>query len=177
MRLNSADGASVELRIVGYQFPDYDAQVPDRGLPKLKGPGTIAVVGGDKWDPNWLQVAGNIALADRSTWAFEDPCLTTWEARELGEWLRAVAAGTEQPFHGIHEPRGWLWFTEPNLGLTLEERTAGRVRMRIDFSAEAQPPWTQCGPGGCLVSLDVSAREVAEAAESWMQNLAEFPAR
>jgi len=177
MRLNSSDGASVELRIAGYQFPDYGTHAADRGLPRLKGLGNIAVVGDDEWDPNWLQVAGNIALADRRTWAFEDPCLTTWEARELGEWLREVAAAQEQPFRGIHEPRGWLYFTEPNLGLTLEERTVCRVWMRFDFNAEAQPPWTQGGPDGCLVSLDVSVGEVAEAAESWMQNLSEFPAR
>ena len=92
----------------------------------------------------------------------------------MGEWLRAVATGTEQPFRDLGEPKGWLVFTEPNLGLTLEERTAGRVRIRIELTGVEEPPLTQSGACSCLVYLDVTAGEVAEAAESWMQNLAEF---
>ena len=147
------------------------------GLSGLKGPGNTPVPDAGTWDANWLQVAGNVTLADGRTWAFEDPCLTTWEARELGEWRREVSAGTERPFRGIREPQGWLVFTEPNLGLTLQERTVGHVRMRIEFTGETKPPLTHTGPDSCLVCLDVSAEEVAEAAESWMRNLATFPER
>ena len=32
-------------------------------------------------DANWLQIRGSITLADGKTWAFEDPCLRTWDAR------------------------------------------------------------------------------------------------
>src|SRR5215475_14419190 len=140
MQLKSSDGASVELRIAGYEFPDYPA-------PALGSP----VPGAGDWDANWLQVAGNVTLADGRTWAFEDPCLTTWEARGLGEWLREVSAGTERPFRGIREPQGWLVFTEPNLSLTLQERTVGRVRMRIEFTGETKPPLTHGSPDSCPV--------------------------
>jgi hypothetical protein len=171
MQLNSSDGASVELHIVGYEAED----CPVCGLRGLNGPGT-PLAGVAKWDLNWLQVDGNFTLADGRTWAFGYPCLTTWEAREMGEWLRGVAAGTEQPFRGIWEPQGRLGFTEPDLCLTLEERVASRVRMRIDFTG-GKPPLTQSGRAKSLVCLDVSSGEVAEAAESWMRNLAEFPER
>ncbi len=149
MQLNSSDGASVELRIPGYEFPDYPAPAPDRALSGLKGPGNTPVPDVRTWDANWLQVAGNVTLADGRTWAFEDPCLTTWEARELGEWLREVSAGTERPFRGIREPQGWLVFTNPNLGLTLQERTVGHVWMRIEFTGETKPPLTHTGPDSC----------------------------
>jgi hypothetical protein len=166
MQLSSSDGASVELRIAGYQFPD---------------PGTLVSGHVSKWGLNWLRVRGHVTLADGRGWAFEDPCLTTWEARELGDWLYQVAAGTELPFRGIREPQGWLVFTEPNLGLTLEERTAGRVRIRAEFTAEGKPPWFQRGPehasNSYLVCLDLSAEGVAQAARSWMHGLAEFPGR
>jgi hypothetical protein len=182
MQLNSSDAASVELRVAGYEVADCaDCNPPplDWGLRGLKGPGNTLAADGGRWDLNWLQVGGNVTLTHGRSWAFEDSCLTTWEARELGEWLLAVAAGTEQPFRGIRKPQGWLVFTEPNLCLALEDRTAGRVRMRmrIDFTGEEEPRLTHGGPANCLVYLDVSAGEVAEAAESWMQNLAAFPER
>jgi hypothetical protein len=72
-------------------------------------------------------------------------------------------------------------FTEPNLGFTLEERTAGRVRIRAEFTGEGKPPWFQRGPeqasNSYLVCLDLSAEGVAQAARSWMHGLAEFPGR
>jgi hypothetical protein len=144
------------------------------------GGANLPVVVG-KSDLNWLQVSGNITAADGTSWAFADPCLTTCEARELGDWLRQIAAGTEPPFRGIREPQGWLVFTEPNLGFTLEDRTAGRVRITVEFTGEVTPPWFRGGPehapNSYLVHLDVSADEVAEAAESWMYDLAGFPER
>jgi hypothetical protein len=76
MQLNSSDGVSVDLRIAGYECP-----------------GVID----SEWGANWLQVCGHITLADGRAWAFEHPSLTTWEARELGDWLREVAAGTVPP--------------------------------------------------------------------------------
>jgi hypothetical protein len=74
--LTSIDGASVELRISGHQFPGYE--------------GTTR----RDWDANWLKVCGNVAQADGKTWSFEDPSLTTWEAQALGTWLQRAAAGT-----------------------------------------------------------------------------------
>ena len=77
MLLTSDDGASLELRATGYQYP----------LPPPAPPGER------DWDANWLQVRGAVRTAHGLSWTFEAPCLTTWEARKLGRWLEAAAQG------------------------------------------------------------------------------------
>jgi hypothetical protein len=52
---------------------------------------TPATADEEEWDANWLMICGNVRTADSRRWAFLDPCLTTWEARSLSAWLRAVA--------------------------------------------------------------------------------------
>ena len=94
---------------------------------------------------------------------------------------KQVGAGTEQSFRGCGEPQGYLGFTEPNLGFKLEERTVGRVRLTAEFTGEATPPWFRRGPecasNSYFVRLDLSAGGIAQVAESWMHELAEFPER
>lgn len=141
MRLVSADQASVELRIARYQFPGRQGQ------------------GNRDWDANWLQVAGTVVLAGKKTWSFEDPCMTTWEAAELGRWLKAVADGAVQPSpFGKGQDEQLLVFTEPNVAFSLQERVADRVRVRIHFSLEALPP---CRPGSAASGGPISS------ASSW----------
>lgn len=164
MRLLSADHASVDLSIARYQFPG------------RKGQGT------DDWDANWLQVAGTVVLADRKTWTFEDPCLTTWEAAELGRWLNSVADGSVQPSpFGPGQDEQLLVFTEPNVAFSLQERIANRVRVRVHFSLEALPPWLQGARQPDMfdyfVVLDVSEAELRQAAGDWTLNLGQFPPR
>jgi hypothetical protein len=149
VHLTSRDQARVELQIASYQFPSIKAHGPH------------------DWDANWLTVSGIVTLADGKTWSFNDPCLTTWEAEELGSWLRDVAAGTIPPSPlGTGEPEKLLTFTEPNLALSLEARAADRLRIRVHFSLEALPPWLH-GAGrpdifDYFVTLDVSAAELAK---------------
>ena len=53
-----------------------------------------ATAGERDWDANWLMIRGYVCTADGRQWAFLDPCLTTWEARNLSAWLRgAVGVG------------------------------------------------------------------------------------
>jgi hypothetical protein len=161
MQLNSSDGVSVDLRIAGYECP-----------------GVID----SEWGANWLQVCGHITLADGRAWAFEHPSLTTWEARELGDWLREVAAGTVPPSPpGSGKFEGLMCFTEPNLSFNLADRSADRVRIGVDFTQEATPPWLKRRRGryssNYTVRLDVSVDEVTQAAESWIHDLAGFPER
>jgi len=85
MHLRSLDGASVELRVAGYEFPDYQVHATDVSvaflraltlapqLPTDADPRSWPAIG----DANWLQVCGRITLADGRTWEFKDPCLTT----------------------------------------------------------------------------------------------------
>ena len=126
MQIRSQDPASIELGISGYQYPD------------------LASHGERDWDANWLRIRGAVTQADGKTWAFEDPCLTTWEAEALGTWLADVAAGTvpRSPF-GTGEPDQLLMFTEPNIAFSVERRIGDRVLVRAHFSLEALPPWFQ----------------------------------
>lgn len=164
MLLNSSDGASVELRISGYQFPGYD------------GPARR------DWDANWLHVRGNVAQADRKTWSFEDPSLTTWEAQALGTWLQGAAAGTVavSPF-GTGDPEQLLVFTEPNLAFSLESRIGDQVQVRTHLSLEALPPWLrgehQPDIFEYFVLVHLSAAELASAARTWTRDLAHYPER
>ncbi len=164
MHLASEDEARIELCISGYQFPG------------------IAARGERDWDANWLRVSGVVTQAGRETWSFDDPCLTTWEAEQLGSWLGDVAAGTVPPVEfGTLQPGELLVFTEPNLAFGLEARVADRLRIRAHFSLEALPPWLQGANRPDVfehfISLDVSAAQLAQAAEDWTLNLTKFPRR
>ncbi|WP_423222104.1 WapI family immunity protein [Ideonella lacteola] len=80
-----SDANSLELRILGYQFPKNSSA---------------------KYDSNWL-VIGCRVDAEGQAWTFQDPCLLTWEVGALIEHLEALASGATT--------RRSLGFTEPNL--------------------------------------------------------------
>ena len=138
MQLRSADRAS-ELHIAGYQFPDYEVHAADVAVRRLRAsarakkfPRADAKKLARDWDANWMQICGHITLADGKTWAFEQPCLTTWDAGELGSWLREAADVAVPPSpSGTGGPRQLLEFLEPNIAFSLEERIADRVRIRV----------------------------------------------
>ncbi len=164
VRLLSADKSSLELGIARYQFPDLQGH-------------------GDRdWDANWLQISGTVVTAGGQTWSFEDPSLTTWEAAELGEWLRKVADGSVKPSpFGTEGAEQFLCFTEPNLAFGLEGRVADQVWLRVHFSLEALPPWLsgaeQSGIFDFFVVFDVPAAQVGIAADDWAVAHSRFPQR
>jgi hypothetical protein len=88
----------VSLSPAGYEFPD-------RRM-------------GDWHDLNWLRIAGKVETPDGS-WSFNDPCMLTTEAAQLGAWLREAADGKVQPTRA--NAAGEIYpscdFTEPNMGL------------------------------------------------------------
>jgi len=164
VRLQSADESSVEISIACYQFPDRRAQ-------------------GDRdWDANWLQVAGTVVLADGRTWTFEDPCLTTRDATDLGQWLHDVAAGSVRPSPlGSDGPEEMKVFLEPNIAFSLQDRLADRVQLRVYLSLESLPPWlkgdAQIKIWDYFVVLDVPTAQLAREADDWTEDLRRFPAR
>jgi len=103
------------------------------------------------------------ATAEGRTWSFSDPCLTTEEARDLQGWLRRQA----------DEP---MVFTEPNIAF---RRCSGRPSLEVDFSYESLPPWLPGSGLGRVYSLrlDVSASDLARAADHWADEIAMFPRR
>jgi hypothetical protein len=63
--LRGRDLSKFELRVAGYQFQS------------------------DRFDANWLVVAGRVAPPDGRAWKFRDPALLTWEVQGLSSWLEA----------------------------------------------------------------------------------------
>jgi len=117
--LTSSDGASVELRPIRYQFSAAPSEPGD-------------------WDANWLEIRGRVRTVAGESCEFEDPCLTTWEARVLGDWLQAAADGrapvTQTPTEDSEE---LLTFTEPNLGFSVGGREGDSLVVCVHLSLES----------------------------------------
>lgn len=159
MELRSDDGAHLVLSIVRYQFPN------------LRGQGV------QDWDANWLVVAGDLLLPDRRTHSFSDPCLTTWEARELAGWLGDVAEGDSEVSPG--DAPG-LVFTEPCLAFAACRDGLGQVELRVYLSLEAEPPFVMAGERGIhtnYVPFRLSREALTKAAREWAVETARFPVR
>lgn len=162
VKIVSVDGTTVDLRPLGYEYPG------------------IAGAGDDDWDANWLVIGGDVRLPNGRRWSFSDPCLTTWEARSLADWLRAVVAGNVEPteFNG-HGEETLEVFTEPNVALSLAARSGESAVVRVHFSLESMPPWL--GQDADLfdffVGLDVPLGTLSAAVDDWERELSSFPAR
>jgi hypothetical protein len=145
MKLQS-DTNSLALRILGYQFPDNSSE---------------------KYDSNWLVVGCKVSAAGKA-WSFQDPCLLTWEAGALVEYLEALASGTTA--------RQGVGFIEPNL----EFISGSSANLRVQFSLEASPPWLRNEPvqdNAFFIDFAVSPQQLWEAAASLRHQLLKFPGR
>lgn len=168
MLLTSLDGASLELRPTGYEFAQ-----PTRG----------SNWGDDEWDPNWLVVHGVVRTAQGDVWSFDDPCLTTWEARELAVWLRDAAEGRVVAADAPTEDSpGLLGFVEPNLGFSIARVDDSAVVVRAHLSAEAVTDRPGEGPDqwalyAYSVPLTLGRDDLLAAARVWEEELSPFPKR
>lgn len=167
MNLGAGGGVVISLLPVRYQFPG------------------MARVSPQDWDANWLVVRGDVRIEGGRVWSFTDPCLTTWEAAELGEWLRGVVSGDVEPVSldgGVDEDQ-LLAFTEPNVAFSLASRGGGgEVVLRVHLSLEARAPVLDGQEDGLdlyeyFVLVASSAADLAAAASTWDRELAPFPVR
>jgi hypothetical protein len=88
--------------------------------------------------------------------------------------------GRKRRQHLDGDPERLLVFIEPCLAFSPAERQEDRVRLRVHFSPEALPPWlrdTCPDPFDYFVVIDLSAVELAEAADASDIELALFPER
>lgn len=155
MLLTSSDGAGVELLPARYQF----SAAPS-------GPGD--------WDANWLEIHGRVRTVAGESRTFDDQCLTTWEARQLANWLRAAAAGrvpvTEAP---TADSEGLLTFTEPNLGFGVGASRDDSLVVRVHLSLESVGDRHGAGEEAPYdlyaysVPLRVSQENLLAAAQAW----------
>lgn len=150
------DGGVLELSIRGYQFGA-------SGEPR-------------DWDANWLVVVGTVSLADGTSWSFEDPCLTTWEARGLLGWLREVQAGHVQPNDWDSDEDPLLVFTEPTVAFSLAARSESSATIRARLSLESAPP-VGSELFDYFVPLELTSEILAGAIDAWTKALVAFPIR
>jgi hypothetical protein len=166
MQLVSVDDGFVELHPVRYEWPHARPSQP---------------AGEFDWEANWLFIHGHVRTGDAIDWSFEEPCLTTREARSAGAWLRGVADGTVAIRHDDAETFEELeWFTEPNLALSLASRTSAEATIRVHLSLESRPP----GPDykhvdiyAYFVAVRMPLADVGAAADVWERELMPFPER
>lgn len=165
MLLTSSDGASVELRPTRYQFPASSSEPGD-------------------WDANWLEIHGRVSTVAGESWTFDDPCLTTWEAREIGDWLRAVADG-RVPVIGApaQDSEELLTFTEPDIGFSVGARQGDSLVVRVHLSLESVADRPRAGEEshydfyGYSVALRAGREQVLAAARAWDEENRPFPER
>jgi hypothetical protein len=162
VRLISDDGVSITLRPTAYEF--------------------LGMRTGDWDDLNWLRIAGEVDTPE-GAWGFNDPCLLTTEAAQLGAWLRAVAARRVPPSGPTEQGEVYpsCDFTEPNVAFGVEAYGAGDVSIRVHFSLESAPPWS--GDEQRVVSRQFFVRcqlpceHLRRAADEWSEELHRFPER
>jgi hypothetical protein len=156
VRISSTDGNALEIRVVGYQFPDAT------DLARRY---------------SWHMVQGSANVEDAS-WHFRWQALTCDESPRIGSWLRSLATevGTEADLHAGAPRR--LGFTEPNLafvGLDLQpHRLLLRVELDLEFHRD-RAHWRAGQP--YLLDLDVSGEQLLEAAQQWDEAIAIYPGK
>ncbi|MDQ6910214.1 MAG: hypothetical protein M3Z84_05440 [Actinomycetota bacterium] len=154
MHLKGREGNELGLTPVGYQFPDNKT---------------------DPWDSNQLRVAVRVATR-QGTWEVSDPCLTTWEAKALANWLmRRTAMGALSNSS----------FTAPNM--TIRARailngrgflTIGRFNVSVELELEHRPPWATPAQGSRLhVELDVEGKDLLQSSKDLREELSRYPQR
>jgi hypothetical protein len=151
-------GGGVEVRVVGYQFPD--ATDPAKRC-------------------SWHMVEGRATCAEGS-WSFSYPALTCDESPRLSNWLRDVAGAAGPPpagTAGVAGPPAALRFFEPNLSLAAVRWAPETVPIDVGLDLEFAPPWRTRRATGepYLVSCEVSREGLLLAAADWDAELALYP--
>jgi hypothetical protein len=148
MIFQCTDGHEVELRILGYQFPDDTS-------------------GG--WDSNWLRVYIRVK-AGAGTRESVDPSLTTWELARMTAWFEELARGAP--------PRAReLTFTEPDLSFTLENDATDpvkRVRLGINRNWDLEGGR---GGGETILDIEADTEELLRMYRGLRDELEKFPER
>jgi hypothetical protein len=152
MRLFDSAGHGVDLRVVGYQFPEPE----------------------DPMHFSWHMIEGT-AVSPQGTWTFRAAGLGCDESPRLSAWLRAAADFTpaDQSASRLESP----FFKEPNVKFALGGCTGETIVLEIGFDMKFAPPWRpQRYTGDAFVIAVESTREqVRLAARDWDVEIATYP--
>ena len=148
MRLKHSSGDEFQFVILSYQHPD---------------------VHEDRWDSNWLNVSGTVATAAGLKWKFSAPFVTTFELRDLADWLDELSTDNRSPaefeFAEPHVRFAYLPWPRPTLQLTL--------------SGPGAPPAAsdQERETGVMLEFPLSGPDASDLARQIRDALSEFPIR
>jgi len=161
--LASSNGAVVNLRIHGYQYPRH------------------APVAGEErdWDANWLVIHADVRPVEGFAWSFANACMTTWEAGHLVDWLREVADDDTPGGAAGDEPRSRFSLLEPVLTFEAHGWHGQEVAVTVVFDHEGSPaqPETPREHRACRVRCLLTREQLHGAAEDWLRELLHHPAR
>jgi hypothetical protein len=110
MQIIGKDGQEVELKILGYEFPNETR---------------------DEWDSNWLRIY-LIVKSNLGSWQTVDSSLTTWEFKQLADWFKDLSENKEVEYSD-------MTFVEPNLAFELIERGEKTKTIQLRFDYESKP--------------------------------------
>lgn len=147
MLLSGDDKNKIELKVIGYQFPQLEHE---------------------EYDSDWLRIQIHVTHP-RGTWISIDACLLTWETAGLANWLQAIANG-----QSVDEEES---FMEPNLRFHLLDNNAKlRLYFELECRPSWAPS-DGAGMDDLWVDLDVDPQQLLNAAESLRADLERFPVR
>lgn len=111
MKLNSSNGNSFKLEIVGYEFPN---------------------IKDDYYDSNWLMIQIDV-ISSQGIWNATFPALLTFEVEQLVNWLNSSDSIK-------NNPQG-CGFIEPCLDFQFTSKADGQLFLNIQFGNEMSPNW------------------------------------
>lgn len=146
MKLYNSEGEYLNLSIQAYQFPENTDCY---------------------WDANWLTIKGEVQLG-KKVWSFQDPCMLSFEALRLLDWLNSVSLGTPKEQE--------ICFLEPNLEFEITDEN----KLRIYFELESRPSWAPydaAGMGDLFLDLELHHEMLKTAINVWRTQLSAYPVR
>lgn len=139
--------SSFQFEIINYQFPDSFS---------------------NEYDENWLMIKINI-IQDELKWSKVDPCLLTWEVKEIADWFYKLANNQKLKNRELR-------FTEPNLGFAWAKITDEKFRISIYFDAELLPPgWDKSKE--CFIDFELKKSELRNTGKMLENELKRHPVR
>ena len=149
MIFKGIDNQSVEMKIVNYEFSDYN--------------------NGDEYDINWLSVYLNVD-SKVGKWQTIAPSLLTSELNEIKEWFYALSKNREIEYQILR-------FIEPNLSLELiYHRVSKLKKIRIRFDFESRPQ-SATDDKDYFVDIEADNKELRRIADDLKNEYEKYPER
>ena len=149
MKLINTSGDYLSLSIQGYEFPEIHSCY---------------------YDSNWLNIAGKVKLGDK-TCTFQNPCLLSFEALRLANWLDRIAKSKESL--KIYDAPDFL---EPELDFEFIKEN----RVRVNFNYGLLPERAlsdEDGTDNLFLEFEPDKNMIKLATESLRFQLRSYPIR